>query len=126
MRNNSILARRIKTILDSVLPYSSNFVDLSFIPISNQTEDVLSKAIKLVEATEKKSKPKSAKRKQFSKNTKLLVLISQGNRCKSCGQNLDEINFDHIDGNSSNNYITNCQALCPNCHAKKTRKKFLM
>ena len=30
--------------------------------------------------------------------------------------------FDHIDGDSSNNSLSNCQALCPNCHAKKTRK----
>jgi 5-methylcytosine-specific restriction endonuclease McrA len=29
--------------------------------------------------------------------------------------------YDHIDGNRSNNKISNCQALCPNCHAKKTR-----
>jgi len=122
MRNNGILAKRIKKLLDSVVPYSSNFVDLSFIPISNDTEDKLSKAIKLVESSQK-SKPKSAKRRQFSKRTKLLVLIYQGNRCKSCSQSLDAVNFDHIDGNSSNNHIPNCQALCPNCHAKKTRKK---
>jgi 5-methylcytosine-specific restriction endonuclease McrA len=29
--------------------------------------------------------------------------------------------YDHIDGNRSNNDPSNCQALCPNCHAKKTR-----
>lgn len=124
MRNNSILAKRIKKLLDSVVPYSSNFVDLSMIPISNQTEEILSGAIKLVESQKKKTKSKSAKRRQFSKRIKLLVLIYQGNRCKSCSQSLDEVNFDHIDGNSSNNHISNCQALCPNCHAKKTRKKF--
>jgi 5-methylcytosine-specific restriction endonuclease McrA len=30
-------------------------------------------------------------------------------------------NYDHKNGDRSNNKITNCQALCPNCHAKKTR-----
>jgi len=90
------------------------------VPISNETEDILSKAIKLVES-QKKTKPKSAKRKQFTKQTKLLVLISQRNNCKSCGQSLTVVNFDHIDGNGSNNDFSNCQALCPNCHAKKTR-----
>jgi hypothetical protein len=28
--------------------------------------------------------------------------------------------YDHKDGNRSNNHARNCQALCPNCHAKKT------
>ena len=28
--------------------------------------------------------------------------------------------YDHIDGNRSNNHARNCQASCPNCHAKKT------
>jgi len=39
-----------------------------------------------------------------------------------CLNKLDVTDFDHIDGNSSNNRLENCQALCPNCHAKKTRK----
>jgi 5-methylcytosine-specific restriction endonuclease McrA len=30
--------------------------------------------------------------------------------------------YDHINGNSSDNRLENCQALCPNCHARKTRK----
>jgi len=120
MRKNSILARRLTKLLDDVIPGSSYFVDLSKLPISNETDDILSQAIKLVES-EKKTKPKSAKRKQFTKQTKLLVLISQRNNCKSCGQSLTVVNFDHIDGNSSNNDFSNCQALCPNCHAKKTR-----
>jgi len=29
--------------------------------------------------------------------------------------------FDHKDGNRYNNSPSNCQALCPTCHAKKTR-----
>jgi len=29
--------------------------------------------------------------------------------------------YDHIDGNRSNNSPDNCQVLCPNCHAKKSR-----
>ena len=71
-------------------------------------------------ASEKKTGKKA--RKQFSKLTQDLVLFSQKFRCKSCQIHLDVWNFDHIDGNSSNNDISNCQALCPNCHAKKTRK----
>jgi hypothetical protein len=33
----------------------------------------------------------------------------------------DVWDYDHIDENRSHNDFNNCQALCPNCHAKKTR-----
>ena len=72
-------------------------------------------------ASEKKTGKKT--RKQFSKLTQDLVLFSQKFRCKLCQTYLGVRDFDHIDGNSSNIDYSNCQALCPNCHAKKTRKK---
>src|SRR5574341_7616 len=62
------------------------------------------------------------KRKSFSKTAQEITLIKQADRCNMCKQKLEAINFDHIDGNRSNNSITNCQALCPNCHEKKSRK----
>ena len=62
------------------------------------------------------------KRKGFSQTTQEITLIKQAYRCNICKEGLVVTNFDHIDGNRSNNSITNCQALCPNCHAKKTRK----
>ena len=62
------------------------------------------------------------KRKDFPQTTQEITLIKQAYRCNACNNKLEVINFDHIDGNRSNNSITNCQALCPNCHAKKTRK----
>jgi len=71
---------------------------------------------------EKDEKAKSGKRRQFPKLTKEKVLKMQKNRCKLCGKKSDVWDFDHIDGDKSNNDISNCQALCPNCHAKKTRK----
>jgi HNH endonuclease len=37
-----------------------------------------------------------------------------------CKESSGVWDFDHIDGNGSNNAPSNCQALCPNCHAKKT------
>jgi len=72
---------------------------------------------------EKDEKAKSGKRKQFLKLTKEEVLKMQKNRCRLCGKKSDIWDFDHIDGDKANNDISNCQALCPNCHAKKTRKK---
>jgi len=75
-------------------------------------------------ALEKDEKAKSGKRKPFSKLTKNEVLEYQHNRCKLCGKKSKIWDFDHIDGNSSNSDVSNCQALCPNCHAKKTRSKY--
>jgi|SaaInlV_200m_DNA_6_1039755.scaffolds.fasta_scaffold00866_1 hypothetical protein len=60
-------------------------------------------------------------RKNFSESIKNQVLTLQNHRCNHCNRVLDVINFDHIDGNRSNNLFFNCQALCPNCHAKKSR-----
>ena len=62
------------------------------------------------------------KRKSFPPQIQELTLIKQAYICNICKERLDVTNFDHIDGNRSNNSIANCEALCPNCHAKKTRK----
>jgi len=77
--------------------------------------------LKIAYSLEPKSRIK--KRKKFSKSVQNAVLVLQGFKCNLCGKFLNIINFDHIDRNRSNNHISNCQALCPNCHAKKTRKK---
>lgn len=53
-------------------------------------------------------------------------LINEGikeNKCECCGiteWNGKQINFElhHIDGNSSNNSLSNLQILCPNCHSQ--------
>jgi predicted restriction endonuclease len=68
-------------------------------------------------------KNKLGKRKQFSKLMREKVLEYQQYRCKLCGKKSDIWDFDHIDGNRGNNDSSNCQALCPNCHAKKTRNQ---
>jgi len=60
-------------------------------------------------------------RNNFSKSVQNKVLAFQFYRCNYCNMVLDVVNFDHINGDSANNSISNCQALCPNCHARKTR-----
>ena len=67
--------------------------------------------------------PPPKKRKDFSKSTKEQVLARQGYGCNSCGQYSSLFDFHHKNGDKSNNYSSNCEALCPLCHAKKTRKK---
>ena len=68
-------------------------------------------------------RPTTEPRKDFTKTTKDDTLRRQGFRCNFCGEYLEYPEFHHKDGNRVNNYPSNCEALCPNCHAKKTRKK---
>jgi len=62
------------------------------------------------------------KRKDFSKSTKDDAKFRQGFLCNYCKQPTQFWEFHHIDGNRSNNWPSNCEGLCPLCHAKKTRK----
>jgi hypothetical protein len=64
---------------------------------------------------------RSKKRRYFPADVKREVLKDQNYKCATCKTSAGVWDYDHIDGNRSNNDISNCQALCPNCHAKKTR-----
>ena len=63
-------------------------------------------------------------RRAFSDSVKRFVLWNQAYCCKRCGRFLDIYEFDHVDGNRENNHISNCQALCPICHAWKSRLRY--
>ncbi len=65
------------------------------------------------------SKPKA--RRSFSESIKAKTLERQNYRCNHCGKESDVWDFDHIDGDSSKNSLENCQALCLECHRKKTK-----
>jgi len=80
--------------------------------------DLAEIALRIIE----KSTAKTKTRRSFSKSTKNSVLKNQNFCCKDCNNKSDVWDFDHINGDSSNNSLSNCQALCPNCHAEKTRK----
>ena len=60
-------------------------------------------------------------RKGFSDTIKRKILKKQNFNCVICKKLLSTHDFDHIDGNRNNNDESNCQAVCPNCHAFKTR-----
>ena len=61
-------------------------------------------------------------RRHFSAQVRDEVLKAQKYKCANCNISISPplVHYDHIDGNHSNNDISNCQALCPNCHALKT------
>lgn len=77
---------------------------------------------KMIQEQNQNTQPVVLKRKAFSKLVQEKVLSRQANRCNDCSEFLAYPEFHHKDGNRSNNSSWNCVALCPNCHAKITRK----
>ena len=67
--------------------------------------------------------PKPITRKNFSDSTKELARQRQGQVCDICKRFTDIWEYHHKDGNRSNNSPSNCEGLCPYCHAKITRNK---
>ena len=64
---------------------------------------------------------KYRQRRYFQESVKKETLRNQNYKCAICKRSTGVWDYDHIDGNRSHNDPKNCQALCPNCHAKKTR-----
>lgn len=109
--------------IDKKIPGFSYFFDPKKIfDLKENENDLLELASSFLLMADKVSKTKVRYRKQFSKLIKQKMLIRQNFRCASCGEFLEYPEFHHKDGNSSNNYISNCEVLCPNCHRKKHRK----
>lgn len=84
--------------------------------------DYLIKLFTIPKKNRKHKKQKSGERKDFSDNDKLETLRKQDHRCANCGRILNVVDYDHIDNDRTNNHGSNCQALCPYCHAIKSRK----
>jgi hypothetical protein len=69
----------------------------------------------------KHRKGKYRERQYFSESVKENILDKQHHKCAHCNRLLNVVDYDHEDGDRSNNKESNCVALCPNCHAVKTR-----
>jgi len=74
-------------------------------------------------------KKRENKREPVSQSQKNEVLARQKNRCARCKNPLDmrAKHFDHVKEvyKGGKSRIGNLQALCPNCHSKKTHKEKL-
>jgi 5-methylcytosine-specific restriction endonuclease McrA len=65
--------------------------------------------------------PKKGERQHFTKRVKEEVLKRQKGKCSKCQRSISrwELDFDHKNGDRSNNDLSNCQALHTRCHRKK-------
>ena len=64
---------------------------------------------------------RKGERKGFSNSIKQSTILKQKSLCAICNKFSPLWEYDHKDNDRSNNNQSNCQALCPNCHANKTR-----
>jgi hypothetical protein len=60
-------------------------------------------------------------RKAFSEAVRKEVILKQEYKCYKCRKKLLPYgkDFHHIDGNRSNNKVSNCQVLCTPCHRRR-------
>ena len=69
----------------------------------------------------KKFLAESLPREAWSKVQKEQVRIRQDGKCAKCQKPPPaRWEYHHMDGNSSNNSLENCEGLCPNCFSVKT------
>ena len=66
---------------------------------------------------------KQEERREFPDIIKERILKKQNHRCANCKRLLNVVDWDHKNGKRYDNSESNCQALCPNCHAIKTRTR---
>lgn len=59
-------------------------------------------------------------RRGWDEDEKRQVRRRQDGRCNKCGDSPPRWEYHHRDGNRSNNSLSNCEGLCPNCHSVKT------
>jgi hypothetical protein len=65
--------------------------------------------------------PKKKERRDFTHKVREEVIRRQKGKCTDCGMRINrwERDFDHKNGDKSNNHISNCRALHTKCHRKR-------
>jgi hypothetical protein len=110
---------------DSIGAYFSKIFDLLVRPSSIVLLFSIVVTGIVLNSLKKLKKGTNGTRKGFSQGTRERVLRKQNHRCVYCRKILKVIDYHHKNGNRSDNRESNCQALCPNCHALKTRNKLI-
>ena len=110
---------------DSIGAYFSKIFDLLVRPSSIVLLFSIVVTGIVLNSLKKLKKGTNGTRKGFSQGTRERVLRKQNHRCVYCRKALKVIDYHHKNGNRSDNRESNCQALCPNCHAIKTRNKLI-
>jgi hypothetical protein len=69
---------------------------------------------------------KKQNRVSFPSGVKAVVLSKQRNRCAVCKEELELYgrDFHHKNGDRTNNKLSNCQVLCPQCHRRNHAEEF--
>ena len=111
---NDFMVGSFSKVFDSLLRPSSIVVLISIVA-----------AGLVVNFLKKLKKSTNRVRKGFSQGTRKRILIKQSYRCVYCRKVLKVIDYHHKNGDRSDNRENNCQALCPNCHALRTRNKLV-
>lgn len=63
-----------------------------------------------------------APRRGWTEIEKEQVRIRQNGKCNKCGKPPPRWEYHHRDGNRSNDSLSNCEGLCPNCHSFETHE----
>lgn len=135
--SEKIAKKMISTPIKVNISSITNSTRTNFFKINNVTKklfsDLLTKDLRdiyeLYKPNKRKSKgkhvtvTKTKPRYDFSDDAKIQTFRKQDHRCAICGRILGVVDWDHEDGNRSNNDPSNCRALCPYCHAIVSRRR---
>jgi hypothetical protein len=128
--NEILLSKQNEDISSTPLPNSTSFHALTFLKshfkilgLTVLSVGVALLMLGLIAFRRRHKIKKSRERKDFHSYVKQNILRKQDHRCAHCRKILNVVDWDHKNGDRSNNQENNCQALCPNCHAIKTRKE---
>jgi hypothetical protein len=135
-----ILEKQLNIKIDYIPKDKCRFCDCAFSRADNLTrhqltckakidyKEQLEKQIECKINEQSNTHPK-LKRKNFTQRSRMIIASSQNWKCNICDDILNEtFQVDHIieiaDGGETK--IDNGQALCPNCHAKKTHANWVL
>ena len=61
-------------------------------------------------------------RRGWTPDEKEQVRIRQDGKCAHCGKPPPRWEYHHVNGDRSDNSMSNCEGLCPNCHSVETHE----